>query len=112
MSTWRSSVPSNGWAGPRDVTRRAEKPWDSGAILRALNTAADTWTSFPDRTRLAGPGRDALAADLSAAADWAGILIGDAHRRGWRLETKRVSAGIHGGQTIPAAAYLDTPQQA
>lgn len=100
------------WATPRDVTARADKLWASGAILRELHTPAPDSAAFPNRVRLPGPRREDLTGDLTAAIAWATALTSDATRRGWRIETRRVSGGIHGSQIIPVAAHIDTPQVA
>jgi len=100
------------WASSSAVKDRVRKAWDSGAVLRELNLEVAERRVFPLRIRLVGPRGESLRGDLGKASAWARRLVADAATQGWRLETRATSAGALGRQTLPFAAWVDTPEVA
>jgi hypothetical protein len=100
MSSWATS------AAVRDAVHVS---WSRGDVLRGLHT--DAAPPFL-RVRLPGPSRDEIATRFAEAAAWARRLREESERAGWRLENKRVKVGGAGVQELPAAAIIDSAEQA
>lgn len=105
--------PKMRWASAAAVREAAQKAWERGHVLRELHVDDTEWQHFPRKVRLAGPkGANQVAEKLSEINSWARELRTAASGQGWRLETRTMSAGALGRQTVPVNAWLDTPQMA
>lgn len=101
------------WASAAAVREAAQTAWERGHVLRELHVDECEWQHFPRKVRLAGPkGANEVAENLSEINSWARELRAAASGQGWRLETRTMSAGALGRQTVPVNAWLDTPQMA
>lgn len=100
------------WSTAATVTAAARKAFDAGHVLRELYTPVEQWRTFPLRVRIIGPDRDELVTRLGAARTWTRGLDSAATAGSWRLETKTLAPRGIGRQTIPAAAFFDSPADA
>lgn len=97
------------WGTAAAVKAAAQTAWDAGHVLRELHQSPQERTHFPRRVRLSGPKSTDLAQRLFEVSTWARGLRTAASTQGWRLETRPMSAGALGRQTVPVYAWLDTP---
>ncbi|MHB1163710.1 MAG: Wadjet anti-phage system protein JetD domain-containing protein [Candidatus Nanopelagicales bacterium] len=100
-----------GWSGPDVVAARLERLWRSGAVLResvGVPSGRGGASAFPLRISLVRPSSADVADRLADVAGWSRSLVAASTRAGWRLETRRVSAGGSvGAQQVPWFAHVD-----
>lgn len=100
----------SGWTTPADVRARVQRLWDSGRLLAGrVPGFEDDGVQFPLRIGVRKPRSAQLGQRWSEVAQWAADL-GTAP--GVRVETTAVSHRALGTQELPAAVWLDTPEQA
>jgi hypothetical protein len=98
------------WTSPADVRAALQRQWDSGRLLvgRVPGYEADG-TQFPLRIPVRKPRSADLGSQWDAVQAWAAALLG---AQGVRVETAPVTHRALGSQRLPAAAWLDTAEQA
>ncbi|HMR70604.1 MAG TPA: DUF3322 domain-containing protein, partial [Rubrivivax sp.] len=90
------------WTTPADLRAQVQRLWDRGELLRAAVADAIDW---PLRLGLKVPAPADLSERFDAVRDWV-REIGEARhvRLEWRERTHRVQ----GRQRLPAAAWVDS----
>ena len=100
------------WTTPAQLRAHTEKLWNQGKLLAALCEAGP---AFPLRLPLKTPDSRALADDFAAVRAWSAALL-DAEAKagaaGMRIEMREVRHRVIGSNSLPAAAWLDTPDDA
>lgn len=100
------------WTTPAQLRAHTEKLWNQGKLLAALCEAGP---AFPLRLPLKTPDSRALADDFAAVRAWSAALL-DAGTKsgaaGVRIELREVRHRVIGSNSLPAAAWLDTPDDA
>lgn len=93
------------WTTPADLRAQVRKQWDRGELLRACVTE----TLWPQRLSLKTPTAAELAERFEAVREWVGEVAATPHLRiEWREWVHR----IQGRQRLPAAAWIDSLQDA
>ena len=93
------------------VRQRVAKSWDSGRLLASVVVGesatddAEEADTFPLRIALTGPRGTDLAARWTACRDW---VRSHENAGGYRIEWREVNDRTLGRQRLPAAAWLDT----
>ncbi len=93
------------------VRQRVAKSWDSGRLLASLVVGesatddAEEADTFPLRIALTGPRGADLAARWTECRDW---VRSHENAGGYRIEWREVNDRTLGRQRLPAAAWLDT----
>jgi hypothetical protein len=91
---------------PLDLRAQVQRLWDRGDLLRACVDGACAW---PIRLTLKTPTAADLSDRFEAVRDWVRSVAGIPRVRiEWREWTHRVQ----GRQRLPAAVFVDTPQDA
>ena len=94
------------WTTPADLRAQVQRLWDRGDLLRA---AVSNAISRPLRLSLKAPNAADLSDRFEAVRDWVRAVADTPHVRiDWREWNHRVQ----GTQRLPAAAWLDTLQDA
>ncbi|SHO52659.1 DUF3322 domain-containing protein [Desulfopila aestuarii] len=95
------------WTTPADIRRQVQKLWDKGLLLATL---ADDESIFPRRIPLKGPGSAEMAERFAEVRSWISDL--DQHVGHYRLEWRTVNHRTLGANSIPAAIWIDTLEDA
>lgn len=94
------------WTTPADLRAQVQRLWDRGDLLRAAVTDAVSW---PVRLSLKTPGASDLSDRFEAVRDWVRTIADTPQVRiDWREWNHRVQ----GTQHLPAAVWIDTPEDA
>lgn len=94
------------WTGPAEFRAQAQRLWERGVLLRACVAESDGW---PLRLSLRAPASSDLSDRFEAVREWIGEISRASHVRiEWREWTHRVQ----GRQRLPAAVWIDSPQDA
>lgn len=94
------------WTTPADLRAQVQRRWDRGDLLRATVSNAVPW---PLRLSLKAPGAADLSDRFEAVRDWVRAVADTPHVRiEWRAWNHRVQ----GAQQLPAAAWVDSLQEA
>jgi len=94
------------WTSPADLRAQVQRLWDRGELLRAAVTDIVSW---PLRLSLKPPSAADLSDRFEAARDWV-RAIGDTPQV--RIEWREWNHRVQGMQRLPAAAWIDTLQDA
>jgi hypothetical protein len=94
------------WTAPADLRAQVQRLWDRGELLRATVTDAMAW---PLRLSLKAPGASDLSDRFEAVRDWVRAI---AETPQVRIEWREWNHRVQGTQRLPAAVWLDTPQEA
>lgn len=100
------------WTTPEDIRQRLQQEWRKGRLLTAIATGEPP---FPRRIPLKGPSSMELADRFAEARAWIASLRSaakDGQRPGFRLEMRKIEHRVIGGNEIPAAVWLDAPDDA
>ncbi|MFA7606165.1 MAG: Wadjet anti-phage system protein JetD domain-containing protein [Rhodocyclaceae bacterium] len=100
------------WTTPAQLRAHTEKLWGQGKLLAAL---CDAGPVFPLRLPLKGPDSRALSDDFAAVRAWSAALLEAAAGQGgagYRVELREVRHRVIGTNRLPAAVWLDTPDDA
>lgn len=105
------------WTSPKDVRAALQREWSSGRLLAArvpecdLPRAVDApaRTSFPLRVPLRGPSSAELGTRFDEVRAWITAHESASH---YRLETVQRPTRSLGRQSLPVAAWIDTPTAA
>ncbi len=100
------------WTTPAQLRAHTEKLWNQGKLLAAL---CDAGPVFPLRLPLKGPDPRALSDDFAAVRAWSAALLEAAAGQGgagYRVELREVRHRVIGTNRLPAAVWLDTPDDA
>ena len=98
------------WSTPEDVRRAVLRLWESGKLLAGrVPGHAELGTAFPLRVPLRRPRSAQLPDRWDDIRDWAARLQA---ADGFRVETIAVVHRSLGTQHLPAAAWIDTEDQA
>lgn len=95
------------WTTPTDIRRQVERLWDRGILLSHL---AGEDAEFPRRLVLKKPAGAELSERFQEVREWIAGLVRGAGL--YRLEWRTISHRTLGKNEIPAALWLDTPEQA
>jgi hypothetical protein len=94
------------WTTPADLRAQVQRRWDRGDLLRATVSNAVPW---PLRLSLKAPDAADLSDRFEAVRDWVRAVADTPHVRiEWRAWNHRVQ----GAQQLPAAAWVDSLQEA
>jgi hypothetical protein len=94
------------WTGPEDLKAQLKRLWDRGELLR---DAATGDTRFPLRLTLKAPGSADVTDRFEAVRAWAAGLSATP----WiRLEWQDIRHRVQGKQRLPAAAWIDSVDDA
>ncbi len=91
------------WTTPEDIKAQVQKLWDRGALLAAL---AGGETPFPRRIPCRGPNSAELSDRFPEVQDWIARLSTAAGP--YRIEWRAVNHRVLGANQLPAAAWIDT----
>jgi hypothetical protein len=107
----KTASPRTPWSTTDDIRAALRRRWDRGELLRAL-AGGEQWA--PIRLPLKTPTSQDLAGSFGAVQDWAAQLHRDAGggRPAFRIESRVVGGRLVGANSIPAAVWLDEPEQA
>lgn len=94
------------WTTPADLRAQVQRRWDRGELLRATVADAIAW---PLRLSLKTPGASDLSDRFEAVRDWVRAL---ADTPQVRIEWREWNHRVQGAQRLPAAVWLDSPQEA
>lgn len=90
------------WATPAELRAQVQRLWERGELLRSCVSDTIAW---PLRLTLKAPVSGDLSSRFEAVRDWVRTIAATPHVRfEWREWTHRVQ----GRQQLPAAAYVDT----
>ena len=94
------------WTTPADLRAQVQRLWDRGELLRAAVSEAVPW---PVRLNLRAPSAADLSDRFEAVRAWVRAVADTPHVRiDWREWNHRVQ----GLQRLPAAVWVDSPQEA
>jgi hypothetical protein len=94
------------WTTPADLRAQVQRLWDRGELLRAAVSDAVPW---PVRLNLRAPSAADLCDRFEAVRAWVRAVADTPHVRiDWREWNHRVQ----GLQRLPAAVWVDSPQEA
>lgn len=96
------------WTTPAGLRAQVQRLWDRGELLRAAVPPANT-VSWPLRLTLKTPGAADVSDRFESVRDWAGAV---ADTSPVRLEWREWHHRVQGAQRLPAAAWIDTLQDA
>lgn len=94
------------WTTPADLRAQVQRLWDRGDLLRATVSSAIAW---PVRLSLKAPSASDLSERFEAVREWVRSIAGTPHVR---IEWREWNHRVQGAQRLPAAAWLDTLQDA
>lgn len=94
------------WTTPSDLRAQVQRLWDRGELLRAAVTGDVAW---PLRLGLKVPGAADLSDRFEAVREWVRVLADVSQVR---IEWREWNHRVQGMQRLPAAAWLDTLQDA
>jgi hypothetical protein len=95
------------WTTPADLKAQVQRLWERGRFLASLVNGESL---FPRRLTLKGPGSRELSERFSEVRDWIGQLSAAAGP--YRIEWRSVNHRVLGSNTIPAAIWIDTLEDA
>ena len=95
------------WTTPADLKAQVQRLWERGRLLVPL---VNDESLFPRRLTLKGPGSRELSERFSEVRDWIGQLSAAAGP--YRIEWRSVNHRVLGSNTIPAAIWIDTLEDA
>ena len=95
------------WTTADDIKAQVQKLWDRGLILGAM---AGGESVFPLRLPLKGPASRELSERFAEVRAWIAQLAGAAGD--FRLEWRQVNHRVLGTNNIPAAIWIDQPNDA
>ena len=94
------------WTTPADLRAQVQRLWDRGDLLRATVSDAMSW---PLRLSLKAPAAADLSDRFQAVRDWVRAVADTP----WvRIEWREWNHRVQGMQRLPAAAWIDTLQDA
>jgi hypothetical protein len=94
------------WTTPADLRAQVQRLWDRGELLRAAVADAIAW---PLRLNLKAPGAADLSHRFESVRDWVRAI---AETPQVRIDWREWNHRVQGTQRLPAAVWLDTPQEA
>jgi hypothetical protein len=94
------------WSAPADLRAQVQRLWDRGELLRAAVSEAAPW---PLRIGLKTPGAADLTDRFEAVRDWVRAIAQTTHVR---IEWREWNHRVQGAQRLPAAAWVDSLQEA
>ncbi|MBI5720616.1 MAG: hypothetical protein HZC37_23315 [Burkholderiales bacterium] len=94
------------WTTPADLRAQVQRLWDRGDLVRTPVSSSISW---PLRLSLKAPSAADLSDRFEAVRDWVRAVADTPHVR---IEWREWSHRVQGMQRLPAAVWLDTPQDA
>lgn len=94
------------WTAPADLRAQVQRSWDRGDLLRA---AVSNSVSWPIRLTLKTPRGADLSDRFEAVRNWVRAI---ADTPNVRIEWREWNHRVQGSQRLPAAAWVDTLQDA
>ncbi|MEZ5738022.1 MAG: DUF3322 domain-containing protein [Burkholderiaceae bacterium] len=94
------------WTTPKELKAQLSRLWDKGELLRDVVAGHDR---FPLRLTIRGPGSAEITERFDAVRAWAADL---ADARHLRLDWQQVRHRVQGMQQLPAAAWIDSVDDA
>ena len=91
------------WTTPADLKAQLQRLWQRGDLPRWVVTADAS--AFPLRLPIKGPSPSELADQFEAVRTWAGQLQAT---RAIRLDWREVRHRVHGQQSLPTQAWIDS----
>ncbi len=91
------------WTTPADLKAQLQRLWQRGDLPRWVVTADAS--AFPLRLPIKGPSPSELADQFEAVRTWAGQLQAT---RAIRLDWREIRHRVHGQQSLPAQAWIDS----
>jgi len=94
------------WTTPADLRAQVQRLWDRGDLLRDLGSSALSW---PLRLSLKSPSATDLTDRFEAVRNWVRSL---SDMSNIRIEWRDWHHRVQGTQRLPAAIWVDTPEDA